>query len=103
MFMERRRYNRMECYMIAQQSRSEEERDFFGTVRNISAGGAMIETDERIAVGSQLDLAFLIEEEERQIWEGKAQVVWARRMEGKTFLGLQFTKPLEEHWQNSLI
>jgi len=102
MLIERRKFERIECYMIARHTRrSNEEHDFFGTVRNISAGGAMIETGEQIPPGSILDLAFLIGED-RQIREGKGQVIWSRRKKGKNFLGLQFTEPLEEHWQNSL-
>ena len=102
MFIERRQHERIECYIIARQSKyAREETDFFGTVRNISVGGAMIETDERLYVGSLLELAFSLEED-RQLWEAKGQVVWARRQDGKTYLGLEFSQPLEEHWEDTL-
>jgi hypothetical protein len=99
---DRRKFERVACYMIAQRtSRGPEEEDFFGIVRNISPGGAMIEADHPVDVGSILDLAFLLDKE-RQIWEGRGRVVWSRLKEGKTIFGLQFTQPLEENWERAL-
>lgn len=102
MTIERRKFERVACYLIARQASNEEpEEDFFGTVRNISAGGAMIETSQTLPVGTPVDLAFLLDEE-RQVWEGRGLVVWSRVKNDKTFLGLQFTMPLEENWELSL-
>lgn len=99
--MERRKFERVPCYMIAQRSsENPEEEDFFGVVRNISPGGAMIETDFKVEIGGLLDLAFLLDED-RQIWEGRGRVVWARQIDSKTIFGLQFTQPLEENWTRS--
>jgi len=102
MEIERRKVERIPCYMIVQRSSQEnEEEDFFGVVRNISAGGAMIETEFPVEIGGVLDLAFLMEED-RQIWEGRGRVVWARQIDAKTIFGLQFTKPLEENWTHTM-
>jgi len=103
MSIERRQFERIECYMIVRQAGSaEEEEDFFGVVRNISAGGAMIETDFAVKVDSQLDLAFMMGED-RQVWESRGKVVWARPAEDKIVFGLEFLKPLEEDWRSSLV
>lgn len=103
MTLERRKFDRMPCYLIAKQSEEDGgEEDFFGIVRNISSGGAMIEADHRLDVGTPMSLAFLLEDG-REIWEAKGRVVWSRRTDEKTIFGLQFTEPLEENWQSSLL
>lgn len=99
---ERRKFSRVACYMIARQTRtSGEEEDFFGTVRNMSNGGAMIETEQTVLPGVQVDLAFLLDEDQ-QIWEGRGQVVWSRKRGEKNVMGLQFSEPLEKNWRQSL-
>ena len=100
--MERRKFDRVACYMIARKTRtSSEEEDFFGTVRNMSAGGAMIETEQTVLPGVKVDLAFLLDEDQ-QIWEGQGQVVWSRKKGEKNVMGLQFSAPLEENGERSL-
>jgi hypothetical protein len=102
MGIERRKFERVACYLVARQAMNlEQEEDFFGTVRNISTGGALVETEQDLPVGTTVDLAFLLDEE-RQVWEGRGLVVWSRVKDEKTYLGLQFTMPLEENWQLSL-
>lgn len=102
MTIERRKFERVACYLVARQTVDpEQEEDFFGTVRNISTGGAMVETDQNLPVGTTVDLAFLLDEE-RQVWEGRGLVVWSRVKDDRNFIGLQFTMPLEENWELSL-
>jgi hypothetical protein len=91
---ERRRYDRIYCYLIARRAaRGGEELDFFGHVRNLSEGGAMIETELSVAVDSRLNLTF-IQDEARQIWEGTGRVVWVRTQGAKVFLGIHFDHPM---------
>ncbi len=97
---ERRQYQRIPCYIIAHRPESGAEEDFFGIVRNIAAGGAMIETENALAVSDRIDLVFLTEEE-RQFWEGRGRVVWVRSQAGKIIFGMQFDEPLEPNWQNA--
>ncbi|MEW6516338.1 MAG: PilZ domain-containing protein [candidate division FCPU426 bacterium] len=102
MDIERRKFERVPCYLIARQNLSpDREEDIFGTVRNMSAGGAMIETEQELPVGTPVDLAFLLDEE-RQVWEGRGLIVWSRTKGEKIYLGLQFTRPLEENWERTL-
>jgi c-di-GMP-binding flagellar brake protein YcgR len=102
MGIERRKFERVACYLVARQATSlEQEEDFFGTVRNISTGGALVESEQNLPVGTTVDLAFLLDEDQ-QVWEGRGLVVWSRVKDEKTYLGLQFTMPLEENWQLSL-
>jgi len=104
MFNERRKYERIECYMIIRQAQSEQdEDDLFGFARNISAGGAQIETEAEIEVqvGQTMDLSFMLDEE-RQVWETRGRVVWTRCFEDRTLLGLEFVQPLEENWRKRL-
>jgi c-di-GMP-binding flagellar brake protein YcgR len=100
---ERRKFDRVECYLIVRDSRrATEERDLIGVTRNVSAGGAMIETDSTIQIGSFLEMAFLVDDE-KQVWETKGTVVWARQDRGKTIIGVQFNQPLESNWRESLL
>jgi PilZ domain len=93
---ERRQYERIYCYLIARHAPGgTEEEDFFGRVRNISEGGGMLETDQPVSVGSQLNLTF-VQDEGRQIWEGTGKVVWVRTQGGKNVLGIQFDDTLEK-------
>jgi hypothetical protein len=95
---DRRKFERVECYMIVRKNRAdEEEEDFFGVARNVSTGGAMIETDASVEVGHVLELSFLLESE-KQVWETQARVVWTRPLGEKNILGLEFMYPLEPDW-----
>lgn len=99
---ERRNHKRMDCYMIALQSKKfPEEDDFFGVVRNISPGGAMIETDYDLTVDRQVELTF-IREDRNQIWHGQGKVVWIKHNDKKIQFGLEFTELVEEDWQEVL-
>ncbi len=92
---ERRRYERFECYLIAHRAvRGGEEQDCFGHVRNLSEGGALIETGEAVQVESRLNLTFL-REDGRQVWEGTGRVIWMRRRGDQVFLGVHFDGPLD--------
>lgn len=98
---ERRKFERLNCYMIAKKPNAEGgEEDFFGAVRNISAGGAMIETEYALIGGEFIALAFLSESNE-QIWEGHGRVAWSRLGETKAFVGIEFDQPLEENWHEN--
>jgi hypothetical protein len=100
---ERRQFERIPCYLIARRSRRDrdDEVDFFGMVRNISTGGAMLEADFSIEPGRDMDLAFSGEENET-LWEGRGRVIWSRKQGEKYYMGLQFTRPLEEDWHSLL-
>ncbi len=102
MSLERRKFQRVDCYLIVRNSpRAGEEDEFLGVTRNVSAGGAMIETEAQIRVGNFLEMAFLLDED-RQVWETQGTVVWSREDSGKTIFGIHFTRPLEANWQNVL-
>lgn len=99
---ERRRFERVECYMIVRRTEAEtEEEDFFGLARNVSAGGALIETESRVRVGQVLAMAFLADEV-RQVWETEGRVAWVRASGAKTVFGLEFTRPLEDDWHRRM-
>ncbi len=99
---ERRRWERIACYLVARNSAlGGEEEDFFGWVRNISVGGAMLESEQAVAVDSRLNLT-LLQDGTRQIWEGTGRVIWVRTQGAKSFLGIQFDQPLMEGFLTAL-
>ncbi len=96
MISDRRQHDRIDCYMIALQSKKHpEEDDFFGEVRNVSSGGALIETDYNLTVGRQLELTF-IHEDRSQIWHGQGKVVWIKNNNEQIQFGLEFITVFEE-------
>lgn len=92
---ERRRHERFDCYLIARRdARGGEEQDCFGHVRNLSEGGALIETAEAVDANSRLNLTFL-KEDGRQVWEGTGRVAWMRPQGTSVFLGVHFDGPMD--------
>ncbi len=99
---ERRQHPRYECYLIADKKRGQQEEvDFFGVVQNMSAGGAMIQSDHRPVQGQLVSLAFY-QPGRQQIWEGKGRVVWVETEGDSYFFGLEFLEALEENWHEAI-
>lgn len=101
--LERRTFKREPCYLIARRPKQfQDEMEFLGVVKNLSAGGAMIETEFEVEVGLEVDLAFHAGDD-ATIWEGHGRVVWYQKLETTTLFGMQFTQPLEADWERDRV
>ena len=99
---ERRRHRRIPCYVIAQNAGAAEgEEDFFGVVRNLSRGGAMVESQREPAPDARVDLVFMLDQP-REFREGRGRIVWLRRLPEGYLFGIQFDRPFGPDWEQAV-